>query len=121
MLAVPLNSKPKYVASNTLAGPLSWTCSEVLEGDLDRSIRALKQHIAGPLLAIGSAALVKDLIALDLIDELRLMIDPLLVGGGKDVAPDDGIFRPLRLTDAYITTTGAVVATYVFENVAEAS
>jgi dihydrofolate reductase len=61
---------------------------------------------------IGSAELVQFLIAHGLVDELRLMIDPLLLGGGKRMFPDDGSLRTLRLVDSEVTTTGAILATY---------
>jgi dihydrofolate reductase len=61
---------------------------------------------------IGSSELVRELIANDLVDELRVMIDPLVVGGGKRVFNDDGALRPWRLVDSQVTTTGAILATY---------
>jgi dihydrofolate reductase len=64
---------------------------------------------------IGSTQLVQTLIGHDLVDELRLMIDPLLLGGGKRVFPEDGISRSLRLADSWVATTGAILATYVRE------
>jgi dihydrofolate reductase len=111
-VARPLNEKPKYVASTTLTEPLEWNNSTLLEGDLTEAITALKQEDGGYLLVIGSAALARSLIELDLVDEFRLMIDPLLVGGGKRLFPEDGALRPLELVDSEVTTTGATVATY---------
>jgi dihydrofolate reductase len=61
---------------------------------------------------IGSAKLVQTLVAHDLVDEFRVMIDPLVVGGGKRLFPDDGALRPLRLVDSQVTTSGAILATY---------
>ncbi|MDP9246884.1 MAG: dihydrofolate reductase family protein [Candidatus Dormibacteraeota bacterium] len=61
---------------------------------------------------IGSTKLTHTLIEHDLVDEFRLMIDPLLVGGGKRLLRDDGVVRPLRLVDSQVTTTGAILATY---------
>jgi riboflavin biosynthesis pyrimidine reductase len=55
---------------------------------------------------------LKTLLERDLVDELRLMIDPLALGGGKRLFPDDGTMRPLRLVDSQVTTTGAILATY---------
>ena len=112
VVAEPLNTKPKYVASRTLAEPLAWQSSTVLEGDVPEAVRALKQEDGGDLHVIGSADLVRTLIGHDLVDELRLMIDPLVVGGGKRIFGDDGARRDLRLVDSEVTTTGAIIARY---------
>jgi dihydrofolate reductase len=113
VIAEPLNTKPKYVASTTLPGPLEWQNSTVLEGDVAEAVTALKQDDDGDLHVIGSTQLVQTLIEHDLVDEFRLMIDPLVLGGGKRLFPDDGALRPLRLVDSQATTTGAILATYV--------
>ena len=111
-LAEPLNTKPKYVASRTLEEPLAWENSTLLRGALDEAIPALKEQAGGDLLVIGSATLAQVLIELDLVDEFRLMIDPLLVGGGKRLFPEDGTLRPLQLVDSEVVSTGATLATY---------
>jgi dihydrofolate reductase len=111
-LARPLNTKPKYVATRTLTDPLAWGHSTTLKGDVAEAVAGLKQENGGDLLVIGSTALVRTLIEYDLIDEYRLMIDPLVLGGGKRIFPDGGVGRPLRLVDSQVTTTGAIVATY---------
>ena len=108
----PLNAKPKYVASRTLTGPLAWQNSSVLSGDLAEAVAALKEEDGGDLLVIGSTALVQSLIQHGLVDEFRLMIDPVLVGGGKRIFPDDGALRPLRLVEHEVTDAGAIIATY---------
>jgi dihydrofolate reductase len=113
VIAEPLNTKPKYVASTTLSEPLEWQNSTVLQGDVAEAVPALKQQDdGGDLHVIGSSELVRELIAKDLVDELRVMIDPLVVGGGKRVFNDDGALRPWRLVDSQVTTTGAILATY---------
>jgi dihydrofolate reductase len=112
VIAEPLNTKPKHVASRTLTGWLEWQNSTVLEGDLPEAVAALKQEDGGDLLVIGSTELVQSLIQHGLVDEFRLMIDPVLVGGGKRIFPDDGALRPLRLVDHQATSTGALIATY---------
>jgi dihydrofolate reductase len=113
VVAEPLNTKPKYVASTTLSEPLEWQNSTVLQGDIAEAVPALKQEDdGGDLHVIGSSELVRELIAKDLVDELRVMIDPLVVGGGKRVFNDDGALRPWRLVDSQVTTTGAILATY---------
>jgi dihydrofolate reductase len=112
VIAQPLNTKPKYVASTTLTEPLEWQNSKLLRGDVAEAVLALKQEDGGDLLVLGSTELVQTLIEHDLVDEFRLMIDPLVVGGGKRIFRDDGAIRPLRLVDSQVVTTGAILATY---------
>jgi dihydrofolate reductase len=113
MLAEPLNALPKYVASTTLAEPLEWQNSTLLRGDLAKAVSALKAENGRDLHVIGSPGLVQSLIGLDLLDELQLMIDPLVVGGGKRFFRDDGVLRSLRLAESKGTSTGAIIATYI--------
>jgi dihydrofolate reductase len=75
-------------------------------------VAALKQEDGDDLHVIGSTELVQTLIEHDLVDEFRVMIDPLLLGGGKSFFRADGALRPLRLVDSQVTTTGAILATY---------
>ena len=112
VIAEPLNTKPKYVASTTLTEPLEWQNSTLLQGDLAEAVAELKQEDGGDLHVIGSAELVQSLLGHGLVDELRLMIDPLLLGGGKRIFPSDGSLRTLRLIDSEATTTGAILARY---------
>ena len=112
VIAEPLNAKPKYVASRTLTEPLEWENSTLLEGDLAQALAALKQEDGGDVHVIGSTQLVQTLIEHDLVDELRLMIDPVLLGGGKSIFRDDGALRPLRLVESQVTSNGAILATY---------
>jgi dihydrofolate reductase len=112
VLAEPLNTKPKYVASRTLTEPLAWRNSMVLQGDVAEAVVALKQEDGEDLHVIGSTQLVQTLVEHDLVDEFRVMIDPLVVGGGKRLFREDGALRPLRLVDSQVTTTGVIIATY---------
>ena len=112
VIAEPLNTKPKHVASTTLTAPLEWQNSTLVEGEVAAAVAALKQAEGGDLHVIGSTELVRSLIEHDLVDELRLMIDPLVLGGGKRIFNDDGLLRQLRLVDGQITATGAILATY---------
>ncbi len=112
VIAEPLNTKPKYVASTTLSDPLEWQNSTVLSGDVAEAVAALKQEDDRDLHVIGSTQLVQMLIDHELVDEFRLMIDPVVLGGGKRIFRADGSLRPLRLVDSEVTTTGAVLATY---------
>lgn len=113
VLAEPLGARPKYVASSSLQAPLAWHNSTLLRGDVPRAVAALKQQAGGDLLVIGSTRLVQTLMDHGLIDEFRLMIDPVIVGGGKRLFRDDGALRRLRLADSQVTATGAIIATYV--------
>ncbi len=112
VIARPLNTLPKYVVSRTLAEPLEWQNARLLEGDVAEAVAALKQEDGKDLRVIGSAQLVQTLVANELVDELRFMIDPVLLGGGKRVFPDDGILRSLRLVDSRVANTGALLVTY---------
>jgi dihydrofolate reductase len=111
-LAEPLNELPKYVASTTLGEPLGWRNSTLLRGDAGDAVRALKAEDGRDLHAIGSPGLVQTLIERDLVDELRLMIDPLVLGSGKRLFRHGGSPRSLSLVDSRVTTTGAIIATY---------
>ena len=111
VIAEPLNTKPKYVASRTLT-ELQWQNSTALQGELADAVAALKQEDGGDLHVIGSTELVQALIEHGLVDELRLMIDPVVLGGGKRIWQDDGVLRPLRLVDSETTPSGAIFATY---------
>jgi dihydrofolate reductase len=112
VLAEPMNTLPKYVATTTLSEPLAWQNSTVLRGDVAEAVAALKREDGGDLLVIGSIGLVHTLVAHGLVDEFRVMIDPLLVGGGKRLFPDDGERRPLRLVHSQATGAGAIIATW---------
>jgi dihydrofolate reductase len=111
-VAEPLNTKPKYVAARTLPEPLAWQNSTVLQGDVAAAVAGLKREDGDDLHVIGSSELVQTLMEHGLVDEFRVMIDPLLVGGGKRIFRDDGARRPLRLVEGKVTTTGAILATY---------
>ena len=109
----PLNSLPKYVASRTLTEPLEWQNSTLLRGDVPAAVRRLKDEDGGDLQVIGSTQLVQTLIEHDLVDEYRFMIDPIVLGGGKRLFREDGALRELDLRSSEVTTTGAILATYV--------
>jgi dihydrofolate reductase len=111
-VAQPLNTLPKYVASRTLTDPLEWQNSQVLKGDVAQAVGDLKREVGKDLHVIGSAELVRTLIEHDLVDEFRLMMDPVVLGGGKGIFPEDGDLRSLRLVDSQVTSTGAILATY---------
>jgi dihydrofolate reductase len=105
-----MNSLPKYVASRTLTGPLDWNAS-LLNGDPTDAVRALKQEQGGNILIYGSGELVRSLLGDQLIDELRLMIHPVVLGRGKRLF--EHVDRSaLVLTDTRATDKGVVVLTY---------
>ncbi|MEP6494477.1 MAG: dihydrofolate reductase family protein [bacterium] len=112
-LAQPLNTRPKYVASTTLVAPLAWQNSTLLSGDVAKAVAALRQGTGDYLLVVGSTRLVQTLIEHALVDEFRLTIDPILVGGGKRFFLDNGALSSLRLVESQVTSTGAIIATYV--------
>ena len=112
VFAEPINTKPKYVASRTLTEPLRWQASTLLQGEVPEAVASLKRDQGSDLHVIGSTELVQTLIAHGLVDELRLMIDPVVLGGGKRIFRDDGELRPLRLVESEVTATGAILATY---------
>jgi dihydrofolate reductase len=112
VIAEPLNTKPKYVASTALTEPLAWQNSTLLRGDVSEAVSALKRDDGADVHVIGSTQLVQALIEHGLVDEFRLMIDPVVLGGGKRIFREDGALRTLRLVDGEITSTGAILATY---------
>jgi len=111
VVAEPLNAKPKWVASKTLTEPLEWQGSSLLQGDLAQAVTTLKEQESGDVHVIGSTQLVQALIENDLVDQYRLMIDPLALGGGKRFFPEDGALKPLQLVDSQVTEKGAILAT----------
>jgi dihydrofolate reductase len=107
-----LNAAPKYVASRNPATWLEWPNSTLLSGDVAAAVAKLKGEQDGRLLIMGSADLVHSLVPHDLIDEYRLAIHPLLLGGGVRLFPDDGLAHRLELADSKSTTKGVILATY---------
>jgi dihydrofolate reductase len=112
VIAGPLNTRPKYVASRTLKGSLPWQNSRVLEGDVASAVAALKKEEGQDLRVIGSSQLVQTLLEHGLADEIRIMLDPLTVGGGKRLFRDDGVLRTLKLLDSQVTSKGSILNTY---------
>ena len=108
------NEMPKYVASRTLTQDgLDWTNSRLLPADdVVGAVRELRAASGGDILVMGSASLASVLISNDLVDEYRLMIEPIVLGGGKRLFPDDGQSRPLELVTASTTSTGVHICTY---------
>jgi dihydrofolate reductase len=107
-----LNAASKYVASRSASTKLEWPNSTLLHGDIPAAVEQLKREGEGRLLIMGSAMLIHSLVPHDVIDEYRLAIHPLLLGGGARLFPDDGSLHRLTLVDSKPTTTGVILATY---------
>jgi dihydrofolate reductase len=110
-LADQLNAMPKHVVSTTLQGPL-WKGSQVIATDVVAEIGRLRQRDGGPILVNGSRTLVHTLMAHDLVDELRLMIFPVAVGGGGRLFPETQRKQGLQLAGTHTFDNGTVVLTY---------
>jgi dihydrofolate reductase len=109
-----MNEIPKYVASRTLTqDDLTWPGSTLLPAnDAIGAIRRLRAQSGGAIQVMGSASLAAQLVEHDLVDEYRLMIEPILLGGGKPLFPNDGQVRALELVSATTTGTGVLICTY---------
>jgi len=105
------NSMPKYVVSSTLENP-EWTNSTVLQGDLAGEVAKLKQEHDGDIVVHGSATLVQALVDQDLVDELRLMVFPLVLGSGKRLFGETTDKKPLRLVDSKVVGDGVGILVY---------
>jgi dihydrofolate reductase len=109
-----MNSVQKYVVSDTLSeADLTWEPTTIIRGaDLVKEVSALRDRPGGDINVMGSATLVRALLAADLVDELNLMIEPIMLGGGKTIFPEDGEARPFELTSATTASTGVQVCRY---------
>jgi dihydrofolate reductase len=106
-----LTNTTKYVASRTLAEPLPWENSILLDGDAAAAVATLKERATGTLAIFGSGELIASLIVADLIDEYLLMIHPLVLGTGRRLFAE-GYQAELALVDGATTSTGVLLATY---------
>jgi dihydrofolate reductase len=106
-----MNSMPKYVFSSTLE-TANWNNSTILSGDFATEIGKVKQEIDGVILVAGSAQLVQGLIEHDLLDELRLMVFPVLLGSGKRFFGEHSDKKPLRLLESKTVGAGVEILTY---------
>jgi dihydrofolate reductase len=105
------NTMPKYVVSSTLRDP-DWSNSTVLEGDLVEEVSRLRRESDGDVVVHGSAQLVQSLIENELVDELRLMVFPVVLGKGKRLFGDTSGKRPLRLVDSKTVGDGVAIMIY---------
>lgn len=109
-----MNSVQKYVVSDTLSdADATWEPTKIIRGaDLAKEVSVLRDQPGGYLNVMGSASLVRTLLAADLVDELSLMIEPIVLGGGKRIFPDDDQARAFELTSAMTANTGVQVCRY---------
>ncbi|MGW0369711.1 dihydrofolate reductase family protein [Streptomyces coeruleorubidus] len=109
-----MNSLKKYVVSSTLGeADLTWNNTSLIPGDQTVArIRELRETEGGDLAMMGSPTLVRTLLSEGLVDELQLIVMPVLLGGGKTIFPDDGGKRPMELVSTTTAKTGAQVCVY---------
>ena len=105
------NSMPKYVVSSTLQDP-EWNNTTVLKGDVVEEAAKLRQERDGDIVVHGSARLVQTLLDHDLVDEVRLMVFPVVLGTGKRLFGDTNAKKPLRLADSKTVGDGIAILTY---------
>ena len=107
-----MNNSPKYGASRTLEGPLEWNNSTLIKGNLVEEISRLKRQPGKNIGITGSVTLVQSLLEQDLLDELGLMIHPVVVGSGKRLFEEGGDPKKLKLVESKTFSTGVVYLTY---------
>ena len=105
------NSMPKYVVSSTLEEP-EWNNSTVLEGDVVEEVSKLRRELDGDIVVHGSAQLVQTLLEYDLVDELRLMVFPVVLGTGKRLFGNTSDKKHLRLADSKMVGEGIAILIY---------
>jgi dihydrofolate reductase len=110
-ISVALNGRPKYVASTTLSDP-QWADTIVLSGDVAAAIGELKAKPEGELQVHGSGALTRWLLDNDLVDEMNLLIVPVVVGQGTRLFPDTGPDIALDLVESRVTPKGLTIQVY---------
>jgi dihydrofolate reductase len=109
-----INAIPKYVVSNTLSeSDLTWSPTTLIPGDkVVDAVQELRARPGRDINVWGSAQLVRALIGADLVDELNLMIEPIVLGGGKRIFADDGAAKKFELVSATTANTGVQVCRY---------
>ena len=107
-----INSVPKFVVSETLEEPLEWNNSTLIKGNVVEEIGELKRRPGKDITIIGSGALVRSLLGEGLLDELRLMVHPIVLGSGKGLFEEGGDRKALELVDSRTFGTGVVYLTY---------
>jgi dihydrofolate reductase len=107
-----MNNTPKYVVSTTLEEPLEWNNSTLIKENVAEEIAKLKQQPGEDISVTGSGTLVRSLLQEDLLDELRLMVHPIVVGSGKRLFEDGSDQKALELVDSKTFSTGVLYLTY---------
>jgi dihydrofolate reductase len=107
-----INSVPKYVVSETLEETLGWNNSTLIEGDVAEEIARLKRQPREDITILGSGVLVRSLLADGLLEELRLMVHPVVLGGGKRLFEEGGDLKALELVESKTFGTSVVYLTY---------
>ena len=105
------NTMPKYVVSSTLSDP-SWNNTTVLDGDVVQAVSKLREDTDGDLVVHGSRQLVQTLLENDLVDELRLMVFPVMLGAGARLFGDTSNKKPLELVEASTVGDGVTIMIY---------
>jgi dihydrofolate reductase len=105
------NGMPKYVVSSTLEDP-EWNNSTVLEGDLEQAVAKVRNENEGDVVVHGSAQLAQWLLEHDLVDELRLMVFPVVLGAGKRLFGDTSAKKALQLADSKMVGDGVAILVY---------
>ena len=105
------NTMPKYVVSSTLENP-EWNNSTVLGGDVADEVAKLRDELDGDVVVHGSAMLVQSLLEHDLVDEVRLMVFPVVLGGGKRLFGETTDKKPLRLAESKVVGDGVAILRY---------
>jgi dihydrofolate reductase len=107
-----MNNTPKFVVSKTLEEPLEWQNSTLIKGDVAEEISKLKGQPGKDISITGSPTLVRSLLEEDLLDELRLMLHPIVVGSGKRLFEEGSDQKALQLVDSKTFSTGVLYLTY---------
>jgi len=111
-VAARMNSVSKYVVSTTLEEPLQWNNASLIGENVAEEISELKRLPGKDIVISGSGALVRSLLEYGLIDELKLMVHPVIVGSGKRLFEEGGTQTALELVDSKTFSTGVVYLTY---------
>ena len=109
-----INGVQKYVVSDTLTeADATWDPTTIIRGaDLEKTVAALREQPGGDIVVMGSSSVARALLSADLVDGLTLMIEPIVLGGGKSIFPTDGAARTFELTSATTSGTGVQICKY---------
>lgn len=110
-IAVKLNGMPKYIASRTLSG-LEWHNSHLLKGDAAESVAELKERLDGVIMTQGSSDLIRTLQRHDLVDEYRLLVNPVVIGTGKRLFAEGAAPVAWKITESRVTGAGVQYCVY---------